>query len=234
MATAIENITELAQDVYYTVNGVENDDTDEDETIFQNSFIRAFNLWTQEYETEAYWNRLRVNDHVLGVITGITTYSFTLSDEYRTPVFNENQYLKFVSDGVTIASFKMVNPNQRQVDDEVSRPDRATFVDDNKIVLSRVPTAEEVGAEMVLDVVLAFPKLTRTDDTAITYLHKTQLAVLGIAKNEALSDVTKVSLSPSFAQKYKNELDKAIAANDMSSEINDMRGNDYSSIGGVW
>ena len=62
---SIDEIRDLAQDVYFTVNGTENDDTDEDLEIFENNFIRAFNLWLDEYETEAYWNDARVNDYVL-------------------------------------------------------------------------------------------------------------------------------------------------------------------------
>lgn len=230
---AIDNIRALAQKTYYTINGAQNDDTGEDLETFEDDFIIAFNLWKEEYEAEAYWNKLRVDDYELTTISNVTTYSFELPDDYRTPVFDENKYLKFVVDGTVIAKFKMVDPNQRQVDDDIQRPDRATFVGRN-IVLSRVPKAEEVGATVVLDVVMFMPELTRTDDSALDYLYNNQLAVLGIAKNNTLSDVTKVSLSPSFAQKYNNELNKALNINNASNEIDDMRGENYGNIGGIW
>lgn len=231
---AIDDIRELAQKTYYTINGARNDDTGEDLETFEDDFIYGFNLWLDEYETEAYWNKVRVNDYELGTIADTTTYSFTLPDTYRTPVFDENKYLKFVSDGIVIAKFKLVNPDQRQVDDDIYHPDRATFVGDNKIVLSRTPTEEEVGSVMVLDVVQKIPKLTRSDATALDYIYSDQIAVLGVAKNQTLSDVTKVSLSPSFAQKYSNELNKALNANNASNEIDDMRTEDFSYIGGTW
>lgn len=231
---AIDNITDLAQSTYYTINGAENDDTGEDLTTFQNNFIRGFNLWLDEYETEAYWNRVRVNDFVLGTVANTTTFSFQLSDDYRTPVITQDKYLKFISDGAVIAKFKLVDPNQRVVDYDIFHPDRATFVDDNLIVLSRAPREEELGASMVLDVVSYFPKLTRTDDSALSLIYSKNIAVLGVAKNNTLSDVTKVSLSPSFAQKYSNELNKALAVNNASNEVEDMRGDDYSHIGGIW
>lgn len=193
----------------------------------------AFNLWKEEYETEAYWNSVRVDDYVLATIANITTYSFELPDEYRTPVIDENKYLKFVNDGIVIAKFKMVDPNQRQVDDDLQRPDRAAFVGRN-IVLSRVPKAEEVGASIVLDVVEYIPDLTRTDDSALNLIYSSQIATLGVAKNNTLSDLTKVSLSPSFAQKYSNELNKALNINNASNEIDDMRGENYGNIGGIW
>lgn len=238
---AIDNITEYAQDQYFTVNGAENDDTGDDLTVFQNNYIRAFNLWLDEYESETAWNKARQDDYELGVINDTIDYSFELPATYRTPVFDENKYLKFVSDGIVISKFKLVDPNQRQVDDDVYHPDRATFlpagsigVGGGTIILSRAPTAEEVGATMVLDVVRMFPRLTRDDDTALTWIFSKQLATLGISKNVALSDVTKVSLSPSFAQKYSNELNKALNANMASNEIDTMRGENFGYIGGIW
>jgi hypothetical protein len=231
--TPLDEIRDLAQDVYFSVNGAENDDTGDDLDIFENNFIRAFNLWVDEYETETYWNEVRVNDYVLDTIADTTTYSFTLPDIYRTPVIDENKYVKFVIDGAVVASFKLVNPSQRQVDDDYTRPDRAAFVGRN-IVLSRPPKPEEVGADIVLDVVQYFPKLTRTNADALGLIYSKQIAVLGVSKNITLSDVTKVALSPSFAQKYNNELQKAIMANNDSNEIDEMRRDDFSYIGGIF
>lgn len=230
---AIDNIRSLAQKTYYTINGAQNDDEDDDLVEFENNFILGFNLWKDEYETEAYWNSVRNNDYVLATISNTTTFSFELSDEFRTPVIDMDKYLKFESDGIVIAKFKLVDPNQRIIDDELERPNRATFVGRN-IVLSRAPTAEEIGANIVLDVVSYIPDLTRTDDTALELIYSPNLAVLGIAKNNTLSDVTKVSLSPSFAQKYSNELNKAININNSTNEVDSMRGEDYSHIGGIW
>lgn len=235
----IDDITDLAQDVYFSINGAENDDTGEDLTLFQNSFIRSFNLWIREYETEAYWNVARVNDYELATIANTTDYSFDLPSAYRTPVFDQNKYLKFVlDDGTVISRFKLVSPDQRQVDDDVYRPDRAAFIEGGrngggKVVLSRAPRAEEVGAKIVLDVVKFFPKLTSIDGTVLDWIYSNQVATLGIAKNNTLSDVTKVTLSPSFAQKYTNELNKAMNINAASTEIDEMQRDDFSHIGGI-
>lgn len=231
---AIDNITKLAQKTYYTINGAQNDDNGDDLLEFQNNFILGFNLWKDEYETEAYWNSVRVDDYQLATIANTTTYSFQLPDDYRTPVIDENKYVKVIlDDGTIIARFKMVDPSQRQVDDDWERPDRATFVGRN-IVLSRAPKDTEVGAKLVLDVVEYIPDLTRTDDTALDLIYSSQIAVLGVAKNNTLSDLTKVSLSPSFAQKYSNELNKALNINMASSANDTMRGEDYGNIGGIW
>jgi len=80
---------------------------------------------------------------------------------------------------------------------------------------------------------LSFLVLTRTDDSVLSWIYSKQIATLGVSKNVTLSDVTKVSLSPSFAQKYSNELNKALNINNASNEIDDMRGEDYSNIGGI-
>jgi hypothetical protein len=230
---AIDNITSLAQDTYYTINGVENDDEGDDLTQFQNDFIRGFNLWKDEFELETYWIKLRVNDYTLATITNTTTTSFTLPDEYRTPVINQNRYLKFVNDGIVLAKFKMVEPNQVRVDDSWDSPDRATFIGRN-IVLSRAPKSTEVGSTIVLDVVEWMPNLTRNDDSAIELLPNKQLAVLGVAKNISLANVVKTSLSPSFTQKYNNELQKAIAQNNLTTEIDEMQRDNYGHITGIW
>lgn len=235
----IDDITNLAQDQWFAVNGEENDDTGADATTFVNNYIRAFNMWCQEYETEAYWNVARVNDFVLGTIANTTDFSFALDSDYRTPVFDQNKYLKFeLDDGTIISKFKMVDPNQRQNDDSYGRKQRATFVPSadggGTIVLSRAPTEEEVGATMVLDVVLKFPPLTRTDSTVLTWIYNNNIATLGISKNVTLSDVTKIALSPSFAQKYSNELNKALNINAASTDIDEMQGDDYSNIGGIF
>lgn len=237
---AIDLIQDLAQNTYYSINGAENDDTGADLTTFQNGFIRAFNLWLREYETEAYWNVARVNDYVLATIADIITYSFALPATYRTPVFDQNKMLKFVlADGTVISNFVLVDPDKRQVDTDLIRKDRATFVPSGRngggtIVLSRVPTAAEVGAKIVLDVVKMFPKLTSSDATVLDWIYNDQIATLGIAKNQTLSDVTKVALSPSFSQRYSNELNKALNINNASNEADEIQRDDNSYIGGIW
>jgi hypothetical protein len=236
----IDDITDLAQDTYFSINGAENDDTGDDLTIFQNAFIRSFNLWIREYETEAYWKVARVTNLVLATIADTTTFSFALPNTYRTPIFQQDKVLKFVlNDGTVISQFSLVNPDQRQVDYESLRPDRATFLEAGRggggtIVLSRAPRAEEVGAKIVLDVVKMFPKLTRTDGTVLDWIYNSQVAVLGIAKNQTLADTTKVTLSPSFTQRYTNELNKALNINNASTEVDMMMVDDFSGIGGTW
>lgn len=236
----IDDINELAQDVYYSINGAENDDTGSDLTDFQNGFIRAFNLWVREYETEAYWKVARVTNLVLATIADTTTYSFELPAIYRTPIFDQNKELKIaLNDGTVISRFSLVDPDQRNVDTEALRPDRATFLEGGRngggtIILSRAPRAEEVGAKIVLDVVKRFPKLTNVDSTVLDWIYNDQIAVLGISKNQTLSDVTKVALSPSFTQRYSNELNKALNINNVSTEVDQMVVDDFSGIGGIF
>lgn len=237
---AIDDIQDLAQSTYYAVNGAENDDTGQDLTDFQSGYIRAFNMWVREYETEAYWKVARVDNFVLATIADTVTFSFPLTTTYRTPVFDENKELKFcLTDGTVISRFTLVDPNQRQVDPDLWRKDRATFLEGGRngggtVVLSRAPTAEEVGAKIVLDVVKRFPKLSTTDATVLDWIYNDQVAILGVAKNQTLSDVTKVTLSPSFTQKYQNELNKAMNINNATTEVDEMYGEDFSGVGGIF
>lgn len=191
-------------------------------------------MWKDGFELEAYWNKLRVDDYTLATVGDTTTYSFALPDEYRSPIINQNKYLKLIlDDGTVISKFKMVDPNQRVVDDAWGRPDRAAFVGRN-VVLSRAPKATEVGATIVLDVVEFLPALTRTDDSALDLLPNKQLAALGVAKTTTRSNLVKANLSPSFVQEYNDELRKAIAENNLTNELNDIQREDYSYIGGIW
>lgn len=236
--SALDNITDLAQDTYYSINGSENDDTDDDLTAFQNGFIRAFNLWLDEYETEADWEKLRDRDYVAATIADTTTYSFAVdTDTYDRPVYNQDKYAKLIAtDGSTVlASFKLVDPSQRVNDDpDIGyHPDRATYINGN-IILSRAPNENEVGSTLVLDMMRKHTRLTTSDDTGIDELPSRQLAVLGVAKNQTLSDVTKVALSPSFAQKYKSELDKLKAINEATNEVYDAQFDSFSGITGIW
>lgn len=233
---ALDDITDLAQDVYFTINGAENDDTGDDLTTFQNEFMRAFNLWLDEYEVEAYWNKLRDDDYELATIADTTTYSFPLPDTYRTPVFNQDKYAKIVdTDGNVLARFKLVDPNQRVNDDpdDYYHPDRATFVNGN-VVLSRPPRETELGSKLVLDVVKYHSRLTASEATGISQLPSKQLAVYGLAKNMSLSNVVKVALSPSFDQKYQNELTKQVTINNATNETYDAQRSSYAYINGVW
>ncbi len=238
--SVVDDIRELAQDVYFSINGAINDDTDEDAEEFEDNFIRSFNLWVREYEGEADWRVARVNAFELATIGDTTTFSFDLPALYRKPVYNQNKYVKFVlDDGTVITKFRLVDPNQLQDDSDLERPARATFLDNGrngggKIILSRAPTEEEVGAKIVLDVVKFFPKLTRTDGTVLDWIYSNQIATLGIAKNQTLADVTKATLSPAFAQKYMNELNKAMNANLASTDIDEMERDNFGNIGGIW
>lgn len=236
--TPIEVINKLAQDSYFTINGSENDDVDEDKVTFENNYIRAFNLWKDEYETETYWNVARENGYVLGTINNTVDYVFDLPAEYRTPVFDVNKELIFTNDGVVVARFAMVDPNQRVYDRDIYHADRATFIESpsggGKIILSRAPREHELGAVATLDVVKKFPEMTRDNVDVVSWIANKQLITLGVSKNVSLSDVTKVSLSPSFAQKYANELNKAININNATTEPDPMLWSDYGYIGGVW
>lgn len=231
---AIDDITNFAQDVNVAITGSESNVTGDDLTRFLNTSIRFFNLWLDEYETETYWNKLREDDFNLATIANTTDYIFPLDNDYRTPIFNQDKYLKFVNDGVVISQFQLVDPNQRINDDNrYLHPDRATFVGRN-IVLSRPPKDTEIGANIVLDVVKYHPRLTITNADGLDLLPARQLGVLGVAKNMTLSKIIKVSLTPTFTEKYNSLLGRLVNENNKTNALYDMQGSEFGYIDGIW
>lgn len=231
---AIDDITNLAQDVYYSINGNEFAAAPEQLVKLQNNFIRAANLFLDELDSEAYWSKLRDNDYELHTIVNTSDYSFELPDEYRSPVFNEYKEVKFVKDGIIIARFKLVDNSQVHNDTTYEdNHNRASFLGRN-IILSRPPKEEELTAKIVLDVVRYFPKFTREDSDVIPLLPTKQLLVLGVAKNQTLASITKRALAPTFTQKYGDELEKQVRENNKTNEVYDMQGTGYADIGGIW
>lgn len=192
----------------------------------------AANLFLDELDTEAYWNTLRDNDYVLHTIDNTTDYSFVLPSEYRTPVFNQYKEVKFVKDGTIIARFPLVDPSHVTPDDDW-RKDRASFLG-RKIILSRPPRDTELTADIVLDVVRYFPKITRDNADLFDVLPSRQLFTLGVAKNQAVASLTKRALAPTFTQKYADELRKQVAENDKSNEAYDAQTSSYGYIRGIW
>lgn len=230
--TPIDKITQAAQEVYYSLNGSRDTSTGADLEELQDNFILAANLFTDELDTEAYWNTLRENSYVLHTINNTTDFSFTLPSDYRTPIFNQYKEVKFVKDGSIITRFPLVDPSQVSPDDHWRR-DRASFLG-RKIILSRPPKDTEVTADVVLDVVKYFPKLTRDNADLLDVIPSRQLLILGVAKNQALASITKRALAPTFTQKYADELRKQVEENNNSTELYDAQSSDYGFVRGIW
>lgn len=230
-----EQIDQFIQDVYLTRYNrrLENlTDTDGVEEITKT--IRWTNTFLDEFEKETDWNFVRDNDKQIGIIT-VAAQIFNLPVDVRKLVVDEDRPLILTSaDGTIITRFEVVEPNQITRRDSSLTPDRVTMVK-GKLVFSRPFKTHEIGAKVVTDTVDKIPRLATDDATLFeTMVDHYQLLVLGVAKNATLPDIVQGGLSPSFVQKYGDELLKAIAENNASSVADQVVTEDMGSIGGIY
>lgn len=236
-----ERIASFVQDLYLTRYNRQLDSTattDEDYVAERDKIIRWSNMFADEIETETdfdgqpmNWNFMRDDDRDLGEIltTGTT---FTLPAGVLRLAIDEERPLTVVQDGSIISRFDVVAANQitRRSD---ATGDRVTVVG-STLVFSRRFNDTELSGHIIADVLDSIPRLTTIDARLITTIKPYHLLILGVAKNATLPDIVQGGLSPSFTQKYENEIEKAKIVNNASSTADEYTSDDYSSIGGIW
>lgn len=229
----IDDITKLAQSIYLAQNGRYNDVEGSDLTDFLNKTIDWVNQFIEELEMETNWNYLRKNNNLIATISDPTIQSYALPTTVRTVVVSPYRDVTIQHDGTTIATFTMVNPDQISDPTDLETHDRATVIN-SKLILSRQLKSTEVGGEIRADTIDFMPKLSLTDGSLLSLVKPKQLLVLGVAKNATLPDIIQGGISPSLAQKYKDLLDKAIAANDATAEALEVPSENFGFIRGVY
>lgn len=230
--TPTERITALAQSIHLAVFGRYNDVTGTALEDFLAKTIDWVNQFAAELELETDWNWLRTNDNNIGTVAdGTRTYA--LPAGVRKGVISPYRDLVLKSDGSTISTFALVQPDHIADPSDPDYRDRATFVNGN-LILSRDPKATEVGADIVCDTLANMPVLTTDDVTLLDTVKPLQLLVLGTAKNRALPDLVRGGISPSLAQTYKDLLDKCIADNLKTSDVMYAPREDFGFIRGVF
>lgn len=239
--TAEQRLNQFVQDVYLTrYNRFIDDITDEDGLIEVQKTVRYANMFIEEIRDETDpdgrpvdWDFLRENDEEIGTISS-TSQIFELPDEVYRLVVDAERPLILMFDGSIIARFEVVDANQlsRRVTGVI--PDRVTVVNNN-LVFSRLFSDYEIGSTVVADTIHDIPELVATPPR-VTLLDTVpyQLLVLGVAKNATLPDIVQGGLSPSFVQKYADELKKAITKNSISSTSDEVVRDDYGSIAGIY
>lgn len=227
-------ILALAQKIYLARNGEENDDTDEDLTAFIDQTINWVNQFIRELEVETDWNFSRTNNNTIATIQNTTDFSFDLPEGVRKLVFNSQRDLTIRQDGTVVSSFKLVNPNQISdpTDTWDTRP-RATVLN-NKVILSRPPLDTEVGGIITADTIDWLPDLTHEDVTLLDIVKPQELLVLGVLKNQVLSDIVQRGLTPTFTQKYNDLLQKCIAQNNESADADNADMENFGFVRGIW
>lgn len=196
--------------------------------------IRYTNMFLDELESEADWQELRENDEDLATIAGASQVIPLPADVDRL-VKNAERPLVLMTGDSIIARFEVVDPNQITRRAGEYSEDRVAVVGRN-LVFSRQFTDNEIGAHVHADTQHYFTRLSSSPVNVDLFdeVPSYQLLVLGVAKNATLPDIVQGGLSPSFVQKYGDELQKAIAINDASSDSDTVIRDDYSSISGIY
>lgn len=230
--THLEKITALAQSIYLAKNNRYFDDIEgEDGQIYIAQTVDWTNQFIDELELEADWNYAREAGVSLGTISSLSQ-TFSLDDDIRKLITDENRYLDILQDGTPVSTWSVVSPNLITSSTDYSTQERVTVVGGN-IVFSRALKDTELGGTIVADVINYLPRLAMNDTDILDLIKPKQLLILGVAKNATLPDIVQGGISPSLAQKYNDLLEKAVAENNASSLAAEAQRQDFGYIGGV-
>ena len=156
---------------------------------------------------------------------------FPLPTGVRKLVVDEDRPVTLSFAGLVISHFDVVDADQITKREGMTSEDRVVKIRSN-LIFSRLFTTSELGSTVIADTISSLARVA--DDATFAVLTQVKpytLLVLGVAKNMTLPDIIQGGLSPSFAQKYADLLDKAKAEN-RSTTVGDMMiYDDFSDIG---
>jgi hypothetical protein len=233
-------INALAQSVYLRIKNRNYDDlTSPDGLAFVAQIIDFANGWLDEFENEItptgdplYWKSVTQLSYPLGTAT-INTASIALPTTINDVIIEEERYVQVQQGGITISNWLVVSPDQI-----VSASNRVTddmcTVTGGTMTFSRLFRSTEDKGTIVGDVTLPFPRFSSTNAKSLGIIKPRELIVLGIAKNAALPDIVKGTLTPSFVQKYNDLLTGAITRNQYGGRADTIVGENYGHIRGIY
>lgn len=229
-------LTAFAQSVYLTIKNRYYDDIeDTDGQTLISQVIDWANLYFDELENTldssgrpVYWNWLLTpNDNLGTVSSGVT--SITLPGSVRDLVALPGRTIEIQVAGKTVGTWSVVYPGQmgrNSVEKTVAKVG-------GLLVFSQPVSDYENGGTVVGDAVGSIPRLSDSNEQALSLVKPRQLLVLGVAKNASLPDIVQGGLSPSFVQKYNDLLQSAIQFNNFSSQADTNTQEDFGFITGV-
>lgn len=248
MAAPIVDLQNFAQSVYRVIKNRPFDDISSDDgnqfvlTIadFINQYLDELEQETDPEGVPVNWRFARQLNYPLGTASE-NTASVVAPTEILDLVAGENRYVQLSQDGAIIANFAVVSPDDISNQADRVTEDMCTFVGGN-IVFSRLFTDVEDGAAITGDAQISLPRiaasisgtsLTCTNAKVLSQVKPKQLLVLGVAKNTSLPDIVIGKLSPSYAQKYNDLLNNAIARAGQTSLATFADTEDYGYISGI-
>ena len=227
-----QRLQAFVQSVYLMrYNRYIDDITDEDGQIELNKTLDWCNQFIQDFELEADWQWLREKDTTLGTVSS-TSLTIPLPSGVRKLAVAENRPVTILQDGSIVSTWHVVDADHI-TEDTGYYENRVTTVGDS-MVFSRALTDVELGGTVQGDVIINIPELATNDIQLLDLFRPLQLLKLGIAKDATLPDIVQGGLSPSFAEKYNDLLERAVMENNAGSSAGTAQTDDLSYIGGIW
>lgn len=247
---AIDDFTTFAQSVRLVIKNKYFDDVaGNDGQNFLAMTADWCNMFLDELEMETGpdsqpvdWWFARGNGERLGTAKlGKASIDFD-SDDFLSLIAEQQRYVQVVVGGAVVSNFAVVSASQITNKSDRVTEDACARVGDS-VVFSRAFKDYEDGGQIIGDVTLVLPRLAYTydgttfaitDASLLTFVRPPLLLKLGVAKNNTLPDIVQGGLSPSFAQKYNDLLQGAIARSLTSSQSDQAPRDDYSGVAGVY
>lgn len=239
-----EKMNKFAQSVTLAMTGKHMDVEDlesEDGIQWITELVDWTNQFIDELELEADWNYVTELGAVIGTVSS-PTQTFPLPAGARKLAVREHRPLHITQDGTPVSTWDVVRPADIS-SSKYSLPlrERVSYVGRN-IVFSRSLNDNEMGGEVLADIVNKIPRLEYTigqeggtnDLEVLDLVEPRTLLVLGVAKNATLPNFVRGKLSPSLTQKYSDVLSKAVLENNASASASYYEGEDLSSYGGLY
>lgn len=240
----------FAQSVYLVIKGRYFDDiASSDGIVLMQQTIDWCNMFIDELETETNpdgspldWKWLWQMSATLGTATQGAA-SITMPSTMNYLLTDENRYVQILQDGTVVSNWVVVSPDQISNRTDRVTQDMCTQVG-NSITFSRAFKDTENNGTIIGDVTTPFPRMaattaqdgtfTPTNVKVLSVVKPKTLLILGVAKNASLPDIVQGGLSPSYAQKYSNLLQGAIARNNAGAQADTAQRDDMSSVTGVY
>ena len=233
-------IQALAQSVYLRIkNRLYDDLTSTDGKNYITAIMDFANGWLDEFETQTtpsgdplYWKAVTQLGYPIGTATAGTA-TVTLPTAVNDVIVEQDRYVQVTFNGTVVSNFLVVAPEQiTNISSRVTS--NMCTVTGRTVTFSRLFTANENTGTIIADVTTYFPRLSLTSVNSIALVKPRELLVLGIAKNAALPDIVKGSLTPSFVQKYQQLLDGAVAKNQYGGQADTADTDDYGYVRGIY
>lgn len=233
-------IQNLAQSVYLRIkNRMYDDIASADGQAFVANIIDFANGYLDELEQTLtptgdplYWKSMMQIGYTLGTAT-VGTASITLPSTINELVVEEERYVQVQQGGITVSNWLVVSPEEITNQNSRVTEDMCT-VTGTTLNFSRLFKDTENNGTIIGDVTLPFPRFSLTNAKSLTIIKPRELIVLGVAKNSALPDIVKGTLTPSFVQKYQDLLSGAVTRNEYGGRASSAVTEDYGYIRGIF